>query len=223
MIATSQFLSDQAENSYVDALSGRFGYRRFGPTGSVPLVMVTRFRGTVDHWDPALLEVLAAERDVIVVDYPGVNLSSGSTPGTVAGLASTVAGFVDALDLRQVDLLGWSMGGYVVQDLCLNRPAMVRRLVVAASGPGAVPGTPPPPPGLGAIVGRPVNDDEDFLCMFFPETPVGRRSGLESWPRPAYASVRRLLHGYPAARRKGNSLLRQRTRLPVPACRQLRP
>jgi pimeloyl-ACP methyl ester carboxylesterase len=183
MVTTSRFQADRAQTSYLDSPSGRFGYRRLGVAGGTPLVMVTRFRGTIDHWDPALLDVLAAERDVIVVDYPGVNLSSGSTPGTVAGLAAGVAEFIDGLGVQRVDLLGWSMGGYVVQDLCLSRDAMVRRLVVAASGPGAVPGTPPSPPELLQIAAKPVNDDDDFLYMFFPHTPDGRRAGLESLRR----------------------------------------
>jgi pimeloyl-ACP methyl ester carboxylesterase len=105
-------------------------------------MLVTRCRGTIDHWDPALLDVLSAERDIIVFDYPGVNLSSGTTPATVAGLAASVAEFISALGLQHVDLLSWSMGGYVVQDLCLNNPGLVRRLVIAASGPGAVPARP---------------------------------------------------------------------------------
>jgi pimeloyl-ACP methyl ester carboxylesterase len=141
----------------------------------------------VDHgwrdWDPALLEVLSAEREIIVFDYPGVNLSSGTTPGIVAGLARSVAEFISALGLQYVDLLGWSMGGYVVQDLCLNNPGLVRRLVIAASGPGAVPGTPAPPDKLRQVAAKPVNDDEDFLYMFFPETGPSRRAGLASLRR----------------------------------------
>ena len=78
--ASSQ--ADLAGVSYVDAPSGRFGYRRFGAGSGVPLILATRFRGTIDHWDPALLEVLARERDVIAVDYPGVNTSDGSPPAT---------------------------------------------------------------------------------------------------------------------------------------------
>ena len=85
MATTSRYRADQAGTQYAEASSARFAYRRFGPAGAVPLVLVTRFRGTIDHWDPALLDVLSAEREIIVVDYPGVNLSSGATPNTIAG------------------------------------------------------------------------------------------------------------------------------------------
>jgi pimeloyl-ACP methyl ester carboxylesterase len=179
----SPFQADLGRTSYVGAPSGRFGYRRLGTAGGVPLVLVTRFRGTIDHWDPVLLDVLARERDVILVDYPGVNTSTGSTPATVRGLAGGVAEFISALGLDRADLLGWSLGGYVVQDVALNYPGLVRRLVVAASGPGAVPGTPVPPARLWEAARRPVNDDSDFLYMFFPETPAGREAGLASLRR----------------------------------------
>jgi pimeloyl-ACP methyl ester carboxylesterase len=149
----------------------------------VPLVLVMRFRGTIDHWDPVLLDVFARERDVILVDYPGVNTSAGSTPATVRGLAGGVAEFIGALGLDRADLLGWSLGGYVVQDVALNHPDLVRRLVVAASGPGAVPGTPAPQARLWEAARRPINDDADFLYMFFPETPHGRKAGLASLRR----------------------------------------
>src|SRR6202044_2960312 len=90
----SPFQADLARTSYVDSPSGRFGYRRLGTAGGVPLVLVTRFRGTIDHWDPVLLDVLARERDVILADYPGVNTSAGPTPATVCGLAGGVAEFI---------------------------------------------------------------------------------------------------------------------------------
>jgi pimeloyl-ACP methyl ester carboxylesterase len=179
----SPFQADPAEVSHADGPSGRFGYRRLGPAGGVPLVLVTRFRGTIDHWDPALLQVLARERDVILVDYPGVNTSDGSTPATVGSLGDSIAEFIGALGLERADLLGWSLGGYVVQDIALNHPSLVRRLVVAASGPGAVPGTPAPPARLWEAARRPVNDDDDFLYMFFPDTPEGREVGLQSLRR----------------------------------------
>jgi pimeloyl-ACP methyl ester carboxylesterase len=179
----SSFQTDLADVSYISAPSGRFGYRRFGVGSGVPLILVTRFRGTIDHWDPALLEVLSRERDVILVDYPGVNTSEGSTPATVRGLGDGIAEFIGALGLERADLLGWSLGGYVVQDIALNHPGLVRRLVVAASGPGAVPGIPAPPARLWEAARRPVNDDDDFLYMFFPDTPDGRQAGLASLRR----------------------------------------
>jgi len=137
------FQADRAETQYVDGVSARFAYRRLGPRSGVPLVMAMRFRGTLDHWDPALLDVLSSERDVIVFDNAGTGRSSGTVPTTIEDLADGLLDFVDALGLLQVDLLGWSMGGYVVQVAALLRPTLLRRLIVAGSGPGRVPGMQP--------------------------------------------------------------------------------
>jgi pimeloyl-ACP methyl ester carboxylesterase len=177
------FQSDRAETQYVDRVSARFAYRRIGPRSGVPLIMAMRFRGTIDHWDPALLDVLSSERDVIVFDNVGTGCSSGTAPTTIEGLAEGLLDFVDALGLSQVDLLGWSMGGYVVQVASLLRPTLVRRLIVAGGGPGRVPGMPAAPDKVWQILGKPEVLDEDFLYHFFPETDEGRQVGLASLRR----------------------------------------
>ena len=107
--------------------------------------MAIRILGTIDHWDPALLDVLSSERDVIVFDNVGIGYSSGTAPTTIEGLAQGLLDFTEALGLAQIDLLGWSMGGYVVQEATLLRPTLVRRLIVAGSGPGRVPDMPATP------------------------------------------------------------------------------
>jgi pimeloyl-ACP methyl ester carboxylesterase len=81
------------------------------------LCLCHRFRGTIDDWDPALLDALTAERDVIVFDGPGVGYSSGEVPSTVTEMADGVVGFLEALGVDETDLLGWSMGGFVAQAL----------------------------------------------------------------------------------------------------------
>lgn len=177
------FQADLAETQYVDGTNSRFAYRRLGPRSGVPLVLAHRFRGTIDHWDPALLDVLSAEREVIVFDNAGTGRSSGTAPDTIDGLAQGLLSFVDALGLTQVDLLGWSMGGYVVQTATLLRPGLVRRLVVAGSGPGRVPDMSAMPDKVLQIMGKPVNNDEDFLYLFFPETDKARQAGLASLRR----------------------------------------
>ena len=105
---------------------------------------------------------------------------SGTAPDTIDGLTDGLLEFIDALGFSQVDLLGWSMGGYVVQTATLLRPNLVRRLIVAGSGPGSVPGMPAAPDKVLQIAGKPVNDDEDFLYLFFPETDKARQAGLAS-------------------------------------------
>jgi pimeloyl-ACP methyl ester carboxylesterase len=176
--------SATATTEHVDTPRGRLAYRRFGPRRGAPLVLATRFRGTIDHWDPALLDLLAAERDVLVFDNVGTGRSGGEPPTTIDDLGAGLLELVTALELSQVDLLGWSLGGIAVQAAALHAPALVRRLVVAGSSPGGgVPGQPAPDPRVWQVATKPSNDDEDFLYLFFPDTPAGRTLGLASLRR----------------------------------------
>ncbi|MGC0379733.1 alpha/beta fold hydrolase [Streptomyces sp. SAI-229] len=186
-MSASPYLADSAETRYVDGPEGeRFAYRRFGRAGTTPLVMHLRLRGTMDHWDPKLLDLLAAEREVIVFDNRGLNASTGTPAGTIEEMVDGSLAFIHALALTEVDVLGWSMGGIVAQGVALAAPGLVRRLVVAGSSAGGVPDLPAPPPRTQQTVGKPVNGDEDFLYLFFPETEEARAAGL--------ASLRRLDH-----------------------------
>jgi pimeloyl-ACP methyl ester carboxylesterase len=180
---TTGYRSDDAETQYVAGRSASFAYRRFGPQTNVPLVLCMRFRGTIDHWDPALLQALSNEREVIVFDNAGVGYSSGTTPPSVAEMADGALEFIDALELSSLDLLGWSMGGFIAQTVALARPALVRRLVVAGSGPGRVPDMPATPDKVLAIMGKQNSDDEDVLYLFFPETADARAAGIASLRR----------------------------------------
>ena len=110
-----------------------YAYRDTSPrdTTGVPLVLLQRFRGNLDNWDPALIDALASSRRVLTFDNAGVGGSTGSTPGTVEQMARDAITFIDALDLAQVDLLGFSIGSFVAQQIALTRPASR-----AAAGPG---------------------------------------------------------------------------------------
>ena len=183
----SDYRADAAPTHYVDGTTARFAYRRFGTPattgGGVPLVMCMRLRGTIDHWDPAFLDALAAGREVIVFDNAGVGFSSGTVPATVAGIAAGALDFLDALGLSSIDLLGWSMGGFVAQTVTLARPGLVRRLIVAGSNPGKVPDVPASPAKMWEVVTKGSYVDDDFLYLFFPETPEARAAGLASLGR----------------------------------------
>jgi pimeloyl-ACP methyl ester carboxylesterase len=163
--------------------SGRLAFRRLGPRGTVPLVLCHRFRGTIDDWDPGFLDVLAADREVVVFDGVGVGYSSGEAPSTVSQMTASVVELASALELGVIDLLGWSMGGFVALATALAQPALVRRLIVAGSKPGLVPGAPLPDPEVGKVAGKPVNDAEDLLYLFFPPSDQGRAAGLASLRR----------------------------------------
>jgi pimeloyl-ACP methyl ester carboxylesterase len=124
----------------VEAGGVEFAYRRFGSPAKLPLVMLQHFRGNMDNWDPALTDALAAEREVVLVDYAGAGSSGGEPSHTIASTAGQMIAFADALGLDEIDLLGFSIGGFVAQEITLVRPTLVRRLVLAATGPKGAPG-----------------------------------------------------------------------------------
>lgn len=174
----SPFLADTAENLWVDAPSARFTYRRTGPRGGVPLVLLNRVRATIDWWDPQLLDLLAADHDVIVFDNLGTGYTTGQPRDSVEGLADGTIEFIEALGLTQVDLLGWTLGGTVAQHVTLSRPDLVRKLVMAAASPGGqVPGAPAPSDRIRATMTKPEVTPDDLVYLFFPETDTGRAAG----------------------------------------------
>lgn len=177
------YLYDNAVTETVDTPHGKLAYRATGPRTGRPLVLLHRFRGTLDHWDPAFVEALATKRRVITFDSAGVGYSTGTTADSVRGMTEIAVSFLDALGFEQVDLLGWSMGGFIALDLALEHPERVHRLVVAGSGPGGVPGNPGPDPRVPEHAMRPANEDEDFLFLFYPETEKGRAAGVASLRR----------------------------------------
>lgn len=124
-----------APTRYVEAAGVRFAYRRFGHEAGTPLVLFMHFTGTMDHWDPLVTEGLARGRELILFDNAGISSSSGEVPGTIAEMAEHAAALIGALGLDQVDVLGFSMGGAITQELALAHPALVRKIVLVGTGP----------------------------------------------------------------------------------------
>jgi len=120
---------------FVDAQNIRFAYRRWGKPGGVPLLFLNYFGGNLDDWDPRVTDGLAAEHDVILFDNAGVAGSGGETPGTVAETARDALAFCDALGLKQVNVVGFSLGGMIAQQLALDRPDRVARIILLGTGP----------------------------------------------------------------------------------------
>ncbi|NEW05838.1 alpha/beta hydrolase [Paenibacillus sp. SYP-B3998] len=173
----SEFTAETADTLYLEAEGVRFAYRSFGEQSDVPLVCCQRFRGTMDDWDPAVINGLARERRIILFDNAGVGLSSGESPNSMVGMANNAISFLEALGLTQVDLLGFSMGGSVAQAMTLLRPELVRRLILAGTGPGAGDGIQGGKPEVFQVAGKPINDSEDFMYLFFEPTETSLAAG----------------------------------------------
>jgi pimeloyl-ACP methyl ester carboxylesterase len=112
-----------------------FAYRELGPKTGVPLVLVTHLAAILDNWDPRVVDGLAAKHRVITFDNRGVGASTGTTPKTIQAMATDAVTFIRALGLTQVDLLGFSMGGMIAQVIVQNEPQLVRKLILAGTGP----------------------------------------------------------------------------------------
>src|SRR5882762_3421899 len=131
--AVTKHTHQTAPTQFVEANSIRFAYRRFGKSGGVPLIFNQHFTGTMDHWDPAVTDGLAAEREVILFNNAGVSSSSGAVPTSVEQMAANAIAFIKALALQQVDVLGFSIGGFVAQEITLANPKLVRRRVLGGT------------------------------------------------------------------------------------------
>jgi pimeloyl-ACP methyl ester carboxylesterase len=112
-----------------------FAYRRVGDRGGTPLILANYFAANLDDWDPVIVDGLAADRDVITFDYPGIGRSTGATAANVSESAVDCIGFLRALGLTTVDFLGFSLGGMVAQQIASSHPEMFRRMILCGTGP----------------------------------------------------------------------------------------
>jgi len=172
-----------APTQFVTANGIRYAYRRFGTERGTPLIFLQHFRGGMDHWDPAVTDALAARRPVILFNNTGVASSSGETPDTVEAQADDAATFVGALGLTQVDILGFSIGGYVAQALTLRHPALVRRLVLAGTKPRAGDDTDRHPDVNVVGTRHDIPTLEDFQFLFFAPSPSSQAASERFWER----------------------------------------
>ncbi|WP_433340081.1 alpha/beta fold hydrolase [Streptomyces sp. CA-253872] len=159
----------------VEAANGvTYAYRSIGnEADGRPLVLLQHFRGNLDNWDPALVDELARGRRIITFDNRGVGATSGSTPHTVAAMAEDAVEFITALGLTQVDLLGFSLGSFVAQEIALIRPELVNRVVLAASAPQGAAGMHGWAPDVIKAVGGEIPSAEDYLSVFFTSAEAG--------------------------------------------------
>src|SRR3954464_2512026 len=164
----------------VDVGGTSFAYRELGPRGGTPLVFLHHFTAVLDDWDPRVIDPIAQERHVITFDNRGIGASGGKVPHTIAAMAADAAAFIRALGHDHVDLLGFSLGGGVAQEVTLQNPGLVRRLILTGTGHRGGGGLTRMPLIVGGAYTKAALtrlDPRQFL--FFNRNAVGKRAGTE--------------------------------------------
>jgi pimeloyl-ACP methyl ester carboxylesterase len=165
---------------FVEAGGIRFAYRRFGMPGALPLVFNQHYTGTMDYWDPLVTHGIAKTREVILFNNAGISSSSGEVPATFEEMGANAIAFIGALGLKKVDLLGFSMGGLVAQEVTLQAPQLVRRLILVGTGPRGGEGMQPMTPEAAKIFSAKYDPPEElWLAVHFSPSPSGQAAGRE--------------------------------------------
>jgi pimeloyl-ACP methyl ester carboxylesterase len=167
----------------VEAVNGiEYAYRDVGDS-AVPLVLLQHFRGNLDNWDPALIDALAGERRVITFDNAGVGATTGTTPSTVEAMASDAIAFIESMNLEHIDLLGFSIGSFVAQEIALIRPDLLRGVVLASAAPQGAAGMHGWAPEVIGAVGPPETTPQGYISVFFAPTDTSREAGQQAAAR----------------------------------------
>jgi pimeloyl-ACP methyl ester carboxylesterase len=171
-------IATTAPTQFLEMGDTSFAYRRFGNATGTPIVLLQHFMGNLDNYDPAITDALALGREVILTDNAGVGLSTGEAPATVAGMARDATSLIDSLDLEHVDLFGFSMGGQVAQQIAVDRPELVRRLVLVGTGPRGGMGMDQLAPDVAPLFGT-VYEPQDlmWLPIFFSASEASQTAG----------------------------------------------
>jgi pimeloyl-ACP methyl ester carboxylesterase len=174
-------MQGSSATKFIESNGTRFAYRSFGNQGGIPLVCLQHITGTMDNWDPIIINALAKTRQVVVFDNTGVASTKGTTPDNIADMATDAVDFMSALNFKQVDLLAFSMGGFVGQQILIDRPDLVRKLILVGTGPKG---------GIGIDKFRPYvmdalkrKGEEIFLYLFFTKSASSRKEGMNTLKR----------------------------------------
>ncbi|HEX4671602.1 MAG TPA: alpha/beta hydrolase [Solirubrobacteraceae bacterium] len=167
-----------APTQFAEVDGTRFAYRRFGNPIGTPIVLLQHFMGNLDNYDPAITDALAKDHEVILTDNAGVGLSTGRAPETVGAMARDAASLIDALGLEHVDLFGFSMGGFVAQQIAVDRPELVRRLILVGTGPRGGEGMDHLDPDVAPLFGAAHHpQDLMWLPIFFSPSEASQAAG----------------------------------------------
>jgi pimeloyl-ACP methyl ester carboxylesterase len=175
---TGGYTHNTAPTRFVEADGTRFAYRRLGNPIGTPIVLLQHFMGNLDNYDPAITDALAQGREVILTDNAGVGLSAGPAGETVGAMARDAASLIDGLGLENVDLFGFSMGGYVAQQIAVDRPELLRRLILVGTGPRGGDGMDQLAADVAPLFGT-VYDPQDlmWLPIFFSPSQESQAAG----------------------------------------------
>jgi pimeloyl-ACP methyl ester carboxylesterase len=171
---------ENAPTHTINAGGVQFTYRQLGPDTGVPVVFLTHLAAVLDNWDPRVVDGIAAKHRVITFDNRGVGASSGSTPTTIEEMATDAITFIRALGFDRVDLFGFSMGGMIAQVIAQEEPQLVRKMILAGTGPAGGDGIDKVTRISYLDTARGLltrQDPKQFL--FFTRTPNGRAAGKE--------------------------------------------
>lgn len=152
----------------------RFTYREFGPAEGLPVIFLHHFTATLDDWDPRIIDAIAAKRRVITFDNRGIGGSEGKTPSSIAMMADDAIAFIQALKLEQVDLLGFSMGGFISQVIAAKNPELVRRIILAGTGPAGQSSLSKAPTMIGDLFQGLLTLKDPKRYLFFTKTANGK-------------------------------------------------
>jgi pimeloyl-ACP methyl ester carboxylesterase len=168
-----------APTQFIKTAMETYAYRRFGTGVGLPLLCLQHFTGTLDNWDPAVTDALATGREVILFESAGIGRSTGTVPKSVPGMAAHALAFADALRLTKLDILGYSLGGMVAQQIALERPSLVRKMILAATAPeGGEDIMHMEKPELRAITEDPkIQGLQTLVHLFFPPTTSSQAAG----------------------------------------------
>ena len=173
-----------APTQFVQANGHSYAYRRFGNGAGLPLLCLQHFTGTLDNWDPAVTDPLAAGRDVILFDNAGVGRSTGDVPQTIAGMAGHAMAFLDGLGIRTCDVIGYSLGGMIALQLVQDRPAILRRMILVGTAPrGGEDIMHLEKPSLAKHIQDPANRGYDVLKKIFFTSSPASQSAAEAFVR----------------------------------------
>ncbi|KNG43918.1 alpha beta fold family protein [Stemphylium lycopersici] len=175
--------AQKAPTQYVDVKGTKIAYRRFGNPSATPLLFLTHFRGTMDLIDPLLLNSIATSRSLILLDNAGVGHSSGSIQPTIQEAGATVVDFLNAIGVPKVDIIGFSMGGFIAQTIALAYPQVVNKIVLAGTQSAYTEGFTSADPSIMSAAGQSAPDEEAMMKLFFYPSDTSKALGAAWWKR----------------------------------------